>query len=155
MKYIYQLDIWPKFTWSHERIASTLGVVRNRQGRLIGRMEAIGFVLRSEAVLKTLTLDVVKSSEIEGEILDPQKVRSSIARRLGMDIGGLTPSDHYIDGVVEIMVDAVENVDIPVSIDRLFCWHDSVFLFFFSSRRRHTRYISGTGVQTCALPISA
>lgn len=127
MKYIHQLDIWPKFTWNHERIVSTLGTVRNRQGRLIGRMEALGFPLRSEAVLETITLDVVKTSEIEGEILDPQKVRSSIARRLGMDIGGLVPSDRHVDGVVEMMLDAIQNFDKPLTKDRLFGWHASLF----------------------------
>ncbi len=127
MKYIHQLDIWPKFIWDHEQIASVLGTVHNRQGRLIGRMEALGFLLRSEAVLQTLTLDVLKSSEIEGEILDPKKVRSSIARRLGMDIGGLVPSDRHVDGVVEMMLDATQNFDKPLTKDRLFGWHASLF----------------------------
>ena len=127
MRYIHQLDIWPKFTWNHERIASALGTVRNRQGRLIGRMEALGFPLRCEAVLETLTLDIIKSSEIEGEILDPQKVRSSIARRLGMDIGGLIPSDRHVDGVVEMMLDATQNFDKTLTKDRLFDWHASLF----------------------------
>lgn len=127
IKYIHQVGIWPKFTWDHEQIASVLGTVRNRQGRLIGRMDGLGFPLRSEAVLKTLTLDIVKSSEIEGEILDPQKVRSSIARKLGMDIGGLISSDRYIDGVVEMMLDATQNFDKPLTKERLFGWHDSLF----------------------------
>ncbi len=127
MKYIHQLKIWPKFTWDTAKIALALGKVRNRQGRLMGRMEALGFSLRSEAVLKTLTLDIVKSSEIEGEILDPQKVRSSIARKLGMDIGGLVPSDRYVDGIVEMMLDATSNFDNPLTKDRLFGWHASLF----------------------------
>lgn len=127
MKYIHQLDIWPTFTWDHEKITSILGPVRNRQGRLIGRMEALGFSLRSEAILQTLTLDVLKSSEIEGEILDPAKVRSSIARRLGMDIGGLVPSDRHVDGVVEMMLDATQNFDKPLTQDRMFGWHASLF----------------------------
>jgi len=127
MKYIHQLDIWPTFTWDHEKITSILGPVRNRQGRLIGRMEALGFSLRSEAILQTLTLDVLKSSEIEGEILDPAKVRSSIARRLGMDIGGLVPSDRHVDGVVEMMLDATQNFDKPLSQDRMFGWHAALF----------------------------
>ncbi|MBU1122535.1 MAG: Fic family protein [Candidatus Omnitrophota bacterium] len=127
MKYIHQLDIWPKFTWNHEQIAPVLGTVRNRQGRLIGHMDTLGFPLRSEAVLKTLTIDVVKSSEIEGDILDPQKVRSSIARRLGMNIGGLIPSDRHVDGVVEMMLDATQNFDKPLTTDRLFGWHASLF----------------------------
>ncbi|MFA5059538.1 MAG: Fic family protein [Candidatus Omnitrophota bacterium] len=127
MKYIHQLDNWPAFIWDHKEIASILGTVRNRQGRLIGRMEALGFSLRSEAILQTLTLDVLKSSEIEGEILDPAKVRSSIARRLGMDIGGLVPSDRHVDGVVEMMLDATQNFDKPLTQDRMFGWHASLF----------------------------
>lgn len=127
MKYIHQLDIWPKFTWDHQQIASMLGGVRNRQGRLFGRMEAIGFSLRSEAILQTLTLDVLKSSEIEGEILDPEQVRSSIARRLGMDISGLVSSDRYVDGVVEMMLDATQNFNKPLTKSRLFGWHASLF----------------------------
>ena len=127
MKYIHQSDIWPKLAWDHEQIASVLGTVRSRQGRLIGRMEALGFSSRSEATLQTLTLDVLKSSEIEGEILDPAQVRSSIARRLGMDIGGLVPSDRHVDGVVEMMLDATQNFDKPLTQDRMFGWHASLF----------------------------
>ncbi len=127
MKYIHQLNIWPKFIWNHARIASNLGAVRSRQGRLIGRMEAMGFSLRSEALLQTLTLDVLKSSEIEGEILDASQVRSSIARRLGMKIGGLVPSDRHVDGVVEMMLDAAQNFNKPLTKDRLFGWHASLF----------------------------
>ena len=127
MKYIHQLDNWPKFIWDHKRIASLLGTVRNRQGRLIGRMEALGFPLRSEALLQTLTLDVLKSSEIEGDILDPKQVRSSIARRLGMKIGGLVASDRHVDGVVEMMLDATQNFDKPLTKNRLFAWHASLF----------------------------
>jgi len=127
MKYIHQLKNWPKFTWDIKTIASLLGTVRNRQGRLIGRMEAFGFPLRSDAVLKTLTLDIVKSSEIEGEILDPEKVRSSIARKLGMDVGGLVSSDRHVDGIVEMMLDATSNFDKPLTKDRLYGWHASLF----------------------------
>ena len=127
MKYIHQLDSWPTFIWDHKKITSLLGIVRNRQGRLIGHMESLGFLLRSEAILQTLTLDVVKSNEIEGEILDPKQVRSSIARRLGMDIGGLVPSDRHVDGIVEMMLDATQNFDKPLTKDRLFSWHASLF----------------------------
>ena len=90
-------------------------------------MEALGFPLRSEAVLQTLTLDIVKSSEIEGEILDAAQVRSSVARRLGMDVGGLVSSDRHIDGIVEMMLDAAQNFDNPLTQDRLFGWHASLF----------------------------
>ena len=127
MKYIHQTDIWPKFTWDHQQIISLLGPVRNRQGRLLGRMEALGFSLRNEAILQTLTLEVIKSSEIEGEKLDLAKVRSSIARRLGMDVAGLVPSDRHVEGVVEMMMDATQNFDKPLTKERLFDWHASLF----------------------------
>lgn len=127
MRYIYQHNIWPKFTWNHEKITVLLGPIRNRQGRLVGRMEALGFDLRTEALLTTLTLDVIKSSEIEGEILDAAQVRSSIARRLGLDIVGLVPSERHVDGVVEMMLDATQNFNKPLTKDRLFGWHASLF----------------------------
>jgi Fic family protein len=127
MRYIHQLDIWPKFVWDHEKIVTLLGAVRNRQGRLMGRMEAIGLHLRSEALLQTLTLDVLKSSEIEGEILQPDQVRSSIARRLGMNIAGLVSSDRHVDGVVEMMLDATQKFDDLLTKDRLFGWHACLF----------------------------
>jgi len=98
--YIHELNDWPKFHWSAEAIAEPLASVRHRQGRLTGHMEALGFHLRQEALLQTLTADVVKSSEIEGEKLDTEQVRSSIARRLGMDIGALTPADRNVEGTV-------------------------------------------------------
>src|SRR5665213_2260696 len=101
--YIHQLNNWPKFVWNHQQIAALIGSVRHTQGRLLGSMDSLGFSLSSEAILETLTLDVLKSSEIEGEILDYAQVRSSIARRLGMDIAGLVSSDRNIDGVVEMM----------------------------------------------------
>jgi Fic family protein len=136
MRYIYQLDDWPKFIWKHESISTLLGIVRNRQGRLIGRMEAIGFVLRREALLQTLTLDVIKSSEIEGEVLDPKQVRSSIARRLGMDIGGIVASDRHVDGVVEMMLDATQNFDSPLTKERLLGWHACLFPTGHSGMRK-------------------
>ncbi|MEO8412159.1 MAG: DUF4172 domain-containing protein [Ginsengibacter sp.] len=106
MKYIYQLEEWPGIKWDKEKLAKLLTEVSHRRGRLLGRMEGLGFHLRAEATLETLTLDVLKSSEIEGEILNPDQVRSSIARRLGMDLAGLIPSDRNVDGVVEMMLDA-------------------------------------------------
>ena len=102
--YIHELQDWPRFTWDREKLAEPLAAVRHRQGRLVGHMEALGFTLRQEAVLQTLTADVVKSSEIEGEKLDSEQVRSSIARRLGMDIGALKPADRNVEGVVEMML---------------------------------------------------
>jgi Fic family protein len=127
MRYIHQLNNWPKFTWDHRQIMPLLGDVRNAQGRLTGRMESLGFLLRSEAILQTLTLDVLKSSEIEGEFLDAAQVRSSIARKLGMDVAGLISSDSHIDGVVEMMLDATQQFKKSLSKDRLFGWHASLF----------------------------
>ena len=125
--YIYELQDWPRFRWDRERLAEPLAAVRHRQGRLIGRMEALGFHLRQEAVLQTLTADVVKSSEIEGEQLDAEQVRSSIARRLGIDIGALKPADRNVEGVVEMMLDATRRYDQPLTAERLFSWHASLF----------------------------
>ncbi|MDQ6902658.1 MAG: Fic family protein [Bacteroidota bacterium] len=127
MKYIYQLKEWPDFKWDIEKIAMFLTQVRHRQGRLLGRMEALGFHLQADATLETLTLDVLKSSEIEGEILNSSQVRSSIARHLGMDIAGLVPSDRNVDGIVEMMLDATQNFSASLTRSRLFNWHTSLF----------------------------
>ncbi|RPJ10221.1 MAG: Fic family protein, partial [Deltaproteobacteria bacterium] len=125
--YIHELKEWPGFRWDEGVGAKHLAPVRHRQGRLIGRMEALGFGLRAEAVLATLTEDVVKSSEIEGEILDKDIVRSSIARRLGMDIGALAPADRHIEGVVEMMLNATQKYAEPLTDERLFAWHAALF----------------------------
>lgn len=127
MTYIHERDDWPDFRWSDEQIARPLAAVRHRQGRLIGRMEALGFPLQEEAVLYALTEDVLKSSEIEGEKLDKDQVRSSIARRLGMDIGGLVEADRNVEGVVEMMLDATQNYTKPLTVERLFGWHAALF----------------------------
>src|ERR1700722_20245339 len=124
--FIHELKDWPRFHWNRERLAEPLAAVRHQQGRLIGHMEALGFNLRQEAVLQTLTEDVLKSSEIEGEKLDPAQVRSSIARRLGMDIGALKPADRNVEGVVEMMLDATRHYDQPLTDKRLFAWHGSL-----------------------------
>ena len=113
--------------WDHEALEEPLAAVRHRQGRLFGRMEALGFPLRSEAMLQTLTEDVIKSSEIEGEILDRDQVRSSLARRLGMDIGALAPADRNVEGVVEMMLDATQKYSEPLTAERLFGWHAALF----------------------------
>ncbi len=125
--YIYELPGWPKLNWDQERLANALASVRHRQGRLLGRMEALGFPLQQEAVLQTLTEDVLTSSDIEGEKLDPGQVRSSIARRLGIDIGGVEPADRQVEGVVDMMLDATRNYDTPLTAQRLFGWHASLF----------------------------
>src|ERR1700688_3871379 len=125
--YIHELQDWPRFHWNRGQLAEPLASVRHRQGRLIGHMEALGFNLQQEAVLQTLTSDVLKSSEIEGEKLNADQVRSSIARRLGMDIGALKPADHSVEGVVEMMLDATRNFKQPLTSDRLFGWHAALF----------------------------
>jgi Fic family protein len=127
MVYIHERPDWPEFQWNSEKLAERLAQVRHKQGRLLGRMENLGFNLKAEASLQTLTEEVVKSSEIEGEILDRNQVRSSIARRLGMDIGALTPADRNVEGVVEMMLDAIQKYDQPVTAERLFGWHAALF----------------------------
>lgn len=125
--YIHQLKNWPKFRWSREQLADQLAAVRHGQGRLIGRMAALGFQLRAEATLEALTEDVLKSSEIEGEVLDKEQVRSSLARRLGVDIGALTHADRNVESVVELMLDATQNFAAPLTATRLFDWHSALF----------------------------
>ncbi|MEA2729666.1 MAG: hypothetical protein QOF70_4141 [Acetobacteraceae bacterium] len=126
-RYIHNLADWPQFRWSHGKLAARLAAVRHRQGRLIGRMEGLGFQLRAEAVLQSLTEEILKSNEIEGEVLDREQVRSSIARRLGMDIGGLASSDRNVEGVVEMILDATQNYTAPLTKARLFDWHAALF----------------------------
>src|SRR5450830_431910 len=127
VRYIHELKGWPHFRWSQERLAKRLAAVRHQQGRLIGRMERLGFTLRAEATLQTRTEEVLTSNEIEGEVLDRDQVRSSVARRLGMDIGALTPADRHVDGVVEMILDATERYDMPLTAERLFGWHAALF----------------------------
>lgn len=125
--YIYQLEDWPGFKWNSDEFVALLSEARNLQGRLFGKMESLGFDLRNEAFLDTLTLDVLKSSEIEGEFLNPEQVRSSIARKLGMEITGSVESDRNVDGVVEMMLDATQNCFKPLTKERLFDWHAALF----------------------------
>jgi Fic family protein len=106
---------------------SSLSEARNLQGRLIGKMESIGFELRDEALLDTMTLDVLKTSEIEGDFLSPEQVRSSIARRLGMEMAGAVHSERNVDGLVEMMIDATQNCFEPLTSERLFNWHSALF----------------------------
>ena len=126
-RYIYQQADWPEFYWDNEVISTPLAAVRHRQGLLLGHMESLGLLQRNEAILQTLSLDVIKSSEIEGELLDAAQVRSSIARRLGMDIAGLIPADRRIDGVVEMSLEATQNFTAPLTAERLFNWHSLLF----------------------------
>ena len=125
--YIHQKDNWTNFTWSNDELVNLLSEARNLQGRLTGRMESLGFELRNEAALDTLTLDVLKSAEIEGEILNPGQVRSSIAQRLGMEFAGSVLSDRNVDGMVEMMIDATKNCHRPLTANRLFNWHAALF----------------------------
>jgi Fic family protein len=125
--YLHKKDNWPDFTWRSDEFLNQLSEARNLQGRLIGKMESLGFDLRNEALLDTLTLDVLKSAEIEGEFLNPDQVRSSIARRLGMEIAGSIDSDRNVDGMVEMMIDATHNCFNPLTADRLFDWHAALF----------------------------
>jgi Fic family protein len=125
--YIYQQKGWPNFKWDNSLILQKLGDVRNLQGRLMGKMETLGFELRSEAILDTLTIEIIKSTEIEGEFLNPEQVCSSIARRLGMEISGLIPSDRNVDGMVDMIIDATQSCFKPITSDRLFDWHAALF----------------------------
>ncbi len=125
--YIHEKDNWTDFTWNEKLVSKNLAETRLLQGKLLGKMESLGFNLQDEAVLTTLTLEVVKSSEIEGEILDSEQVRSSIARRLGIELAGAVESERYIDGVVEMMLDATQKYHLPLTKERLFGWHSSLF----------------------------
>lgn len=125
--FIHQHDHWPHFIWRTDDLINLLSKARNLQGRLIGKMESLGFELRDEALLETLTSDVLKSAEIEGELLNPEQVRSSIAQRLGMDFAGAITSDRYVDGMVDMMIDATRNCFSPLTKERLFDWHAGLF----------------------------
>lgn len=134
--YIHQRNDWPEFRWSNQILAAPLAAVRHRQGRLIGRMEGLGFRLKEEAVFRTLTEDVLKTSEIEGQILDPEQVRSSLAKRLGIKIAGLKQAAREVDGVVDMMLDATQNFAKPLTAERLFGWHAALFPTGWSSMSR-------------------
>jgi Fic family protein len=125
--YIHQHPRWPSFTWNDKALQAKLGHVRHLQGKLIGKMLGLGFSLQSEAVLETVTLDVVKSTEIEGEFLNEEQVRSSVARHLGMNLPGLLRNTRDVDGVVEMMLDATQKYNKPLTKERLFGWHSALF----------------------------
>ena len=125
--WIHECQNWPKFTWNSEALASKLAHIRYKQGRLLGQMEEFGFDLRREASLLVLTNDVVKTSAIEGENLNPEEVRSSIARRLGIEIASLVPASRNVEGIVEMMLDATQQFSKPLTKDRLFDWHAALF----------------------------
>jgi Fic family protein len=135
-KYIYQYDQWPRFTWKNDEINTQLGTVRHLQGKIIGQMETVGFKLKEEALLSTLTLDVQKSSEIEGEMLNYEQVRSSIASKLGMDYSGYIPKDRNVEGVVEMMLNATQKFNEPLEQERIFGWHATLFPTGWSGMHR-------------------
>jgi Fic family protein len=136
--YIHQNPDWPNLRWDNARLLPLLADVRHRQGRLLGRMEGLGFRLRAEASLITLTSDVIKSSAIEGSLLDAAQVRSSIARRLGLDFGGNVKASRDVEGVVEMMLDATQKYAELLTAERLFAWHASLFPTGRSGMRRIT-----------------
>lgn len=126
-KYIYENKDWPGFSWDNDRVLPLLTKVRYKQGRLKGYMEMLGLSVQDETNLLCLTNDVLKSSEIEGEILNRDQVRSSVARQLGLKVAGMVVSDRNVDGVVEMMLDATRNHDQKLTKDRLFGWHSLLF----------------------------
>jgi len=125
--YLHHSKDWPNFKWDSDTLLPYVGRVRDLQGRLIGRMESMGFKLKGEAVLETLTKDIVKTSEIEGELLNPEEVRSSVAQKLGMELSGLPNASRDVEGVVEMMMDATQNYIEPITKDRLCGWHAALF----------------------------
>lgn len=126
-QYIYQKQDWPKFRWDNEYLLPKIGAVRHLQGKALAGMESLGFELRKETNFKILTIDILTTNEIEGEVLNKAEVRSSLARKLGMDLADAIPSARNIDGVVDMMVDAVENSDKAITAERLFSWHAALF----------------------------
>jgi Fic family protein len=125
--WIHEDSNWPNFRWDTEALSPKLSNLRYRQGLLLGSMESLGFEIKCETSLHMLTKDIVKSSAIEGEILNPEEVRSSIARRLGIDIGGLIPASRNVEGIVEMMLDATQQFSKPLTKERLFDWHAALF----------------------------
>src|SRR5258707_13905646 len=127
-RYIHTLKQWPDFFWEHEPLVHPLARLRHRQGKLLGKMESLGLRQREEASVNTIAWDVVKSSEIEGELLATEEVRSSVARKLGVTMGGLVASSRIVDGVVEMMLDATQRYKKKITQERLFDWHKLLFL---------------------------
>ncbi len=135
-KYIHQNPNWHNFEWEDRKITELLGKVRNLQGKIIGKMEVLGFKFRDEATLESLSNEIIKTNEIEGEILNPEKVRSSVAEKLGIKIAGIKKRDRYIDGIVELMLDATKNFEEPLTRERLFSWHIALFPYGRSGMRK-------------------
>jgi Fic family protein len=125
--YLHERKNWWRFQYDNEKILNLLGKVRAQQGLMLGRMTSIGFDFQNDAMLTTMSLELVRSSEIEGEFLNFSEVRSSIARRLGINAAGLVPSSRYVEGVVEMLLDATQNYNQSLSDERLFGWHNVLF----------------------------
>ena len=125
--YIWQQPTWAEFTWDNEKLITLLSEVRNLEGRVLGLMSGLGFSVQNTTSLDVMVEDVLRSSEIEGELLNADRVRSSIARHLGIDTEGLPEPDHYTEGVVQVMLDAVRNSNEPLTYERLFNWHAALF----------------------------
>ena len=137
-RYIWQAEYWPNWRYDLATLASPMAEVARLQGVLLGRLADVGFALRDQASLAALTEDVIKTSEIEGERLDAASVRSSIARRLGVDIGALAPADRHVDGIVDMILDATTNCHAPLTRERLFGWHAALFPTGYSGLSRIT-----------------
>ena len=137
-RYLWQLPDWPNLTFDAAALAAPLAQVHRAQGMLAGRMAALGLAQRDQATLQVLTQEVITTSAIEGERLDLDAVRSSVARKLGLDIGALAPSDRHVDGVVNMMLDATHNFNQPLTAERLFGWHAALFPTGYSGRTRIT-----------------
>lgn len=135
-KYIYQYSSWPHFTWNDKEINHILGKVRHLQGKISGQMSTLGFLMKEDSLLSTLTLDVVKSSEIEGEMLNYEQVRSSIARKLGLEYAGMVNADRNVEGVVEMLLDATQKFDKPLDHERIYGWHAALFPTGWSGMHR-------------------
>lgn len=125
--WIWQYEQWPHFCWSDSNIISLLARVRQKQGELLGVMSLMGFDTRSRNALEVMTEDVLRNAEIEGMLLNPNHVRSSVARHLGLDTAGMPEADHYTEGVVQILMDAVQHAEAPLTEKRLFNWHAALF----------------------------
>lgn len=137
-KYIYQKENWTDFLWDNAIVSAVLGDVRLLQGKMLGQIHSLGFSSKEEKKLEMLTLDVLKSSEIEGETLNYEQVRSSVARRLGINTAGLVTSPRDVEGVVEMMLDATQNYSEPLTEDRLFGWHAALFPTGYSGMHKIT-----------------
>jgi len=145
MAYIYNNKKWPRFTWDPGRLVRYLSTARYKQGLLLGKMQDLGYQLKSEATLAALTEETVKSSAIEGEQLNSDSVRSSLARRMGLETEGTRPADRNVEGVVEMMLDATQKYKLPLTEERLFGWHAALFPTGYSGMKRITTGAWRTG----------